>query len=348
MQNFWTKLKKPFFVLAPMADVTDAAFRRLIAKYGKPDVTWTEFVSADGLARAPEEGKKKLLKDLEYSESERPIVAQLFSSNSENMEKAAKLCADLGFDGIDINMGCPDKTVEKQGCGAAMIKNPERAREVIMAAKRGAPNLPISVKTRLGYNKDELETWLPFLLSCDLAAITIHARTRKEMSKVPARWDRIKRAVEIRDEYFSKNPEGSLLGKTLIIGNGDALDLEDAKQKAEESGADGVMLGRAIFGNPFLFFALNNSPHPDPLLHKEREVGIQMRLEVMLEHTKLFEELLMPPKNFAIMKKHYKAYVKDFDGAGDLRTKLMNAENAAEVENIVKDFLDLTLGTGVI
>lgn len=301
-----------------MADVTDAPFRRLIAKYGKPDVMWTEFVSADGLARAPELGKKKLLKDLEYSEEERPIVAQLFSSNPDNMEYAAKLCAELGFDGVDINMGCPDKTIEKQKCGAAMIKNPELAREIIMAAKRGAPNLPISVKTRLGYNKDELETWLPFLLDCDLAAITVHARTRKEMSKVPARWERIKRAVEIR------NASGK---DTLIIGNGDALDLEDAKKKAEETGADGVMLGRAIFGNPWCF------------VKEKREIGIKEKLNVMVEHTKLFEELLGGIKNFALMKKHYKAYVNNFDGAGELRSKLMEAENAEAVEKIVKEFI---------
>jgi tRNA-dihydrouridine synthase len=152
---------------------------------------------------------------------------------------------------VDINMGCPDKGIERQGCGAAMIKNPAQAKAVIEAAKRGAPNLPISVKTRLGYNKDELETWLPELLSTGLAAITIHARTRKEMSKVPARWDRVKRAVEIRNES----------GKdTLIIGNGDALDIADAKAKAEASGCDGVMLGRAIFGNPWLFQPLPSSP----------------------------------------------------------------------------------------
>ena len=180
--NFWEKLNKPIFVLAPMADVTDAAFRRIIAKYGKPDVFWTEFVSADGLTLAPEEGRKKLLRDLEYSESERPIVAQFFTSNPENMKKAAELAVELGFDGIDINMGCPDKSVEKQKAGAALIKNPKLAREIIRAAKAGAGSLPVSVKTRLGYNKDELETWLPELLAEEPAVVTIHARTRKEMS----------------------------------------------------------------------------------------------------------------------------------------------------------------------
>ena len=316
--NFWKNLPKPFFALAPMADVTDVAFRRIIAKYGKPDVMWTEFVSADGLVLAPEAGKKKLLKDLEYSESERPIVAQLFGSRPENMEKAAALCASLGFDGVDINMGCPDKTIEKQKAGAAMMKNPELAREVIEATKRGAPNLPISVKTRLGYNKDELEEWLPHLLSYDLAAIVIHARTRKEMSSVPARWDRIKRAVEIRDAS----------GKdTLIIGNGDVEDLESGKLKVEETGCDGVMLGRGIFGNPWLFSGLH------------QRSDLKECLNVLIEHTKLFEELLGGIKNFSIMKKHYKAYVDGFSSAKELRMKLMEAKNAREVESIVQDFI---------
>ena len=312
-----------------MADVTDAAFRRMIAKYsrharadgsaGGPDVFWTEFVSADGLARATDEGKAKLMADLIYSEEERPIVAQLFSSNEEYMEQAAALCRELGFDGIDINMGCPDRSIEKQGCGAAMIKNPAKARAIIRAAKRGAGPLPVSVKTRVGYNKDELETWLPEILAENPAVVTVHARTRKDMSKVPARWERVTHAALIRNELKSD---------TLIFGNGDALSLEDAKQKAELAGADGVMLGRAIFGNPWLF-------HP----HKDlSNVSLEERFSVLVEHTKLFEELL-PHKSFAIMKKHYKAYVHGFPGAAELRAELMEAKDAREVEVIVTEYL---------
>lgn len=323
-QNFWQKLKKPIFVLAPMADVTDVSFRFVIAKYGKPDVMWTEFVSADGLVLAPEEGRKKLLKDLEYDESERPIVAQLFSSRPENMEKACRLVRELGFDGVDINMGCPDKTIEKQGCGSAMIKNPKLAYEIILAAKRGAGDIPVSVKTRLGYNTDELETWLPHLLSANPAVITIHARTRKEMSKVPARWERIKRAVEIRDECKSE---------TLIFGNGDVRNIEEAEIKVKETGCDGVMIGRGIFGNPFLFATQKGDSE-----HTEK-ISIEQKLSVMLEHTRKFEEKLGGVKNFALMRKHYKAYVNDFPEASELRTKLVNTENAKEVEEIVKDFL---------
>src|SRR6185437_5994979 len=203
MNNFWNKLEKPILVLAPLANVTDAAFRRIIAKYSKPAgpaVFYTEFVSADGLALANPEGRAKLMRDLVYSEAERPIVAQFFTSNPKHMEMAAALAQELGFDGVDINMGSPDKSVEKQGGGAALIKSPQVARELIRAAKRGSPNLPVSVKTRLGYNKDELETWLPELLKEEPAALVLHARTRKEMSAVPARWERVKRAVEIRNE----------------------------------------------------------------------------------------------------------------------------------------------------
>ncbi len=326
--NFWQALPKPFFVLAPMADVTDVSFRRTIAKcsahtrsdrtVGGPDVMWTEFVSADGLIRATPEGKVKLMADLLYAEEERPIVAQLFSSHPEYMEKAARICRELGFDGIDINMGCPDKSIEKQGCGSAMIKHPQAAASVIEAAKRGSGGLPISVKTRLGYNTDELETWLPFLLKANPAAITIHARTRKEMSKVPARWERIACAVEMRNELKSE---------TLIIGNGDVLSLEDAHEKAKLSHADGVMLGRSIFGNPWLF-------HPEKDLSN---VSLQERFEAVIEHTQLFEELL-PHKSFALMKKHYKAYIQGFEGAPPLRALLMDAEDATEVGNIIATY----------
>lgn len=319
MKNFWDTLPKPFFVLAPMADVTDVAFRRLIAEFGKPDVMWTEFVSADGLAFAPEEGRKKLLKDLEYIEEERPIVAQLFTSNPKTMENAATLCKELGFDGIDINMGCPDRSIEKQGAGAAHIKDPKRAQEVIHAAKNGGGGLPVSVKTRLGYNKDELDTWLPHLFEAEPVAVTIHARTRKEMSKVPARWDRVAHAVALRN---------TLAPHIRILGNGDLADLKDAEQKVRESGADGAMLGRAIFGNPWRF---------SRTVSKD-EVPLEEQLRVMIRHTKLFVELL-PHKNFAVMKKHFKAYVQGFSGASDLRQQLMETNTPEEVESIVEDFL---------
>lgn len=343
-----------------MADVTDPAFRRVIAKYsahersdgtiGGPDVMWTEFVSADGLALAPEVGRKKLMADLIYSSEERPIIAQLFTSRPENMESAARLCLELGFDGVDINMGCPDSSIEKQGAGAAHIKNPDLAVEVIHAAMRGARHheggIPVSVKTRLGYNDDILETWLPKILATNPAAVTVHARTRKDMSKVPARWERIARSVEIRDALGSS---------TRIIGNGDALTMEDAREKATQSGADGVMIGRALFGNPWFFHPTRRLPHrltalPTHGVNRDtitttdmseavEYIDLEERLTAMIEHTKLFTELL-PHKSFAVMKKHYKAYVSGFDGAQELRAKLMESHDVAEIEAHINAFLE--------
>lgn len=310
MESFWKKLKKPLFVLAPLEDVTDAAFRHLIATLGKPDVMFTEFTSADGLVRADERGQARLRKKLLYSDIERPIVAQLFSATPEYMEEAAKLVASLGFDGIDINMGCPVDEVVRQECGAALIKNPRLARELILAAKRSG--LPVSVKTRIGYNTDELEDWLPELLKEDPEAVIIHARTRKDMSDVPARWERIARAVEIRD---------SMSANALILGNGDVKDLADARQKVQSTKADGAMLGRAIFGNPWLF--------------KQRgDLTPSERIDALIRHLELFDELLSTNTNFAVMKKHFKSYISGWNGAKDARVKLIEQDN-------VKDSIEL-------
>ena len=314
-RGFWDKLEKPFFVLAPMADVTDAAFRRIIAKYGKPDVMYTQFVSCDGLCSA---GREALMIDLKFDTSERPIVAQFFGAKPNNFYECAKLAREMGFDGVDINMGCPDKDVVKQCAGAALIRDPKLAREIIVATREGAGDLPVSIKTRSGDVRDTLATWLPELLAEKPAAIILHARTRKEMSKVPARWQLVKQAVEMA--------KGS---GTLILGNGDIADMDDARRKIEETGCDGVMLGRAIFGNPWLF---SKTVRRDDLPLRER-------LNVLVEHTNLFEELLGGHKNFAIMKKHFKAYVSGFDGAKELRMELMEADPAGEVEKIIKAYI---------
>jgi tRNA-dihydrouridine synthase len=358
--SFWHKLPKPIFVVAPMADVTDAPFRQMIAKYsahtradgtvGGPDVMWTEFVSADGLLRATPEGKVKLMADLMYSEAERPIVAQLFTSNEEHMEQASRLCLELGFDGVDINMGCPAGAIIDQGCGAAMIKTPDLAVAIIRAAKRGAQSdaggIPVSVKTRLGYHHDQLEEWIPVLLKEKLAVLTVHARTRKEMSKVPARWERLNRVVELRNEI---SPE------TLVIGNGDVLSLSDAKIKIAQSGVDGAMIGRALFGNPWFFHPTISLPlrmkalpthgvkledisEADSSDEAQDYVSITERLGVMVEHSYLFCEQL-PFKNFSVMKKHYKAYVNGFAGAAALRIKLMDQPDPAGVEKVANEFL---------
>lgn len=320
--SFWNNLPRPFFALAPMADVTDAAFRRIIARYsrhgqegGGPDVFWTEFVSCDGLCSG---GRDILKRDLAFTDAERPIVAQLFTSTPQNMFTAVQMVKEMGFDGVDINMGCPDRSIEKQGAGAAHIKNPARAREVIRAAKEAAGDMPVSVKTRLGYNKNEIETWIPEILKEGVAALTIHGRTRKDMSLVPARWDDIARVVALAKE---------IAPDTIIIGNGDVVSLEDGRAKAAQSGVDGIMIGRGIFGNPWLFDAHRPS------------ITVAEKLRVAMEHTQLFMELLGDIKSFAIMKKHYKAYVNGFDHAKELRMQMMESKTVEEIQHHVDTFM---------
>ncbi len=322
MDSFWEGLPKPFFIQAPMEDVTDAAFRALIARFGKPHVMFTEFTSADGLVLAPEGGRKILLKKLLYSPEERPVVAQLFTAYPAHMEAAAKLCAELGFDGIDINMGCPVDDVVKTGCGAALIKNPALARELIRAAQKSG--LPVSVKTRIGYDKNTLDEWLPELLAENLAAITLHARTRKEMSDVPAHWDAVARAVAIRDRHYEASPHNF---RTLIVGNGDVKNLEEARSRVEETGCDGVMLGRAIYGNPWLYEQ-----------HRKLLIQPQEKINALIEHIKLFDKLLGDTSNFATMKKHFKAYISGWDGAKDLRVWLMETNEAGQALEILASY----------
>ena len=314
MRNFWTQLPKPFFAMAPMADVTDAAFRRLFAKYGKPDVTWTEFVSADGLCHPV--GRQVLLTDFLYTEAERPIVAQVFTAHPDRMREAAALVVELGFDGLDINMGCPDKSIMKQGAGAKLMQDPVLAQALIAAAKEGtADRIPVSVKTRIGFHANEIETWLPALIEAKPAAITVHARTKKEMSLVPARWEHVARAVELA--------HGS---GVLILGNGDVKNMDEARARVAETGCDGVMIGRGLFGNPWFF----TESFPE---------SVAERLAVMCEHTEIYEALFLGKKSFALMKKHYQAYVHGFDGAKELRTALMDCEDASAVRNCTEAFV---------
>lgn len=319
MPSFWDRLPKPFFALAPMADVTDPAYRKLIAEIKAPDITWTEFVSADGLYHTRTKGvmsdaENPLVRDLLYTEGERPIVAQFFTSNPQTMEYASAFAKEHGFDGIDINMGCPDKSIEKQGAGAAHIKDPVRAKEVIKGAVRGSGGLPVSVKTRIGFNKIEWKEWLPHILEEDIKALTVHLRTRKEMSKVSAHWEL---AEDISAFVRERRPDIKLLG------NGDVKDLADAKEKVAQAGFDGAMLGRAIFGNPWLF--------TDRLL---ADIPQEEKLQALLKLAQYFEEL-QPKKHYAILKKHFKAFVNGFDGAGELRAKLMETNSLAELEEVL-------------
>ena len=335
-QNFWNQLEKPIFAIAPMANVTDAAFRRMFVDIRQqanidtlrslgeggpsrigPGVFWTEFVSVEALLS---KGKERVMVDLWYSEAEHPIVAQIFGAKQEQFEKAAAIIRELGFDGIDINMGCPDKDVEKQGAGAALMKNPELAKEIVRATKRGGGGLPVSVKTRIGYAKNEMSTWLPALFEEDIAALTVHLRTRNEMSDVAARWNLAPEIVALRNRYA---PE------TVILANGDVDSLDDARAKAAAANIDGIMIGRGIFGNPWFFSG--------------KEPSTREKLDRMVAHAELFEKLYHSGtenrlKNFDVMKKHFKAYSSGFSGAKELRIQLMATENADEVRTIVEKF----------
>jgi nifR3 family TIM-barrel protein len=332
IRGFWQKIidekiskGESISVVAPMADVTDIAFRTMISKYSKPygpDVMWTEFVSADGL-NSP--GREVLKRDLEFTDIERPIVAQLFTSTPENMRKAAALCRELGFDGVDLNMGCPDKSIEKQGAGAAHMKDWRRAQEVIRAAQEGAGDIPVSVKTRIGYNKIEFMEWLPKILECNVPTLTVHLRTRKEMSLVDAHWDIMPEIVKLVRSMTGDVKDGG----TIILGNGDIKSVTQGKKLAKETGCDGVMVGRGIFGTPWFF--------DEEAFNKGKSV--EERLRICIEHTKLYEEKLGDIKSFAIMKKHFKAYVNGFDGAKELRMELMDCGNAKEVEEKAIAFL---------
>ncbi len=326
MTSFWHTLPKPFFALAPMADVTDVSFRRLIMHIGKPDIFFTEFVSADGLFHLREIKKipdkdNPLLRDLLYAKGEQPIVAQLFGSNTRTMCYSAELITRLGFAGIDINMGCPDRSVEKQGAGAALMKDTSKAVEIIEATKEGVARagseIPVSVKTRIGYDKETIDEWISALLEAKPQAITVHLRTRKEMSNVPAHWEYMDRIIKLRNTIG----EG-----TLIIGNGDIQTLQDATEKAMQSHADGVMVGRAIFGNPWFFTGRTFDDTP-----------ISERIAALITLARFFEELLSP-KPFHIFKKHIKAFISGFPGAGEFRVKLMNTSSIDELITVLHEW----------
>jgi len=319
--GFWEKLKRPIMAIAPMSGVTDEAFRLMLLKYGKPDVFWTEFVSVDGLFS--DKGREYCLKILKFNPKERPIVAQIFGGDPVYFEFSAKIIAELGFDGIDINMGCPNRDIEKIGAGAALMKNPALAKEIIRATKKGAGRIPISVKTRIGYDKNEIAEWISALLEEKIAVLTIHFRTRKELSAPPAHWELAKDIIKLRDKI---SPE------TLIIGNGDVRSLADAHKLIKETGLDGIMVGRGILGDPW-FFA-------------KKTPTISERLSAVIEHAEIFDNLHKEDmdkdgyyKQFDAIKKHFHASVKGFVGAKELRENLMTVKNTDEARNLINNFL---------
>lgn len=316
--NFWKDLKKPFSVLAPMEDVTDIAFRTVIKEIGRPDVFFTEFTNADGMASR---GREKVITRLRYDQSENPIVAQIWGLKPENYMLAARDVAEMGFAGVDINMGCPVKKIVKNGACSALIDNPSLASEIIHATIEGAAGkIPVSVKTRIGFKTKKTEEWATHLLSHDIQALTIHGRVAKHMSKFPCDWDEIGKVASIRNEI---NPD------IVVIGNGDVERYEEIQEKHEKYGVDGVMIGRGVFKDPMIF-------NPNRSFN---DIEIEEKLKILLRHVELFTKEWGDEKNFLILRRFLKIYANGFDGAGALREKLMNSENKEEVVEMVDEFL---------
>ena len=305
MVNFWEELPRPFTVLSPMDGVTDFVFRQIVAEIGKPDVFFTEFVNCDGLLS---EGRKIVGERLKYGANEQPIVAQIWGEKPDSFYKAAQYVKKLGFAGIDINMGCPDRAIIRNGACSALIKNPNLAKEIIQAAKEGAKDLPISVKTRIGFEKEKIDEWIGFLLKQNLSALSVHLRTVREMSKVPAHWEFLPKIIELRDKINSA---------TLIVGNGDIGSLLEVEEKYKKYKCEGFMIGTGIFANPWIF---NKSINIESISAKDR-------LELFLKHIKLFKSTWGENKNCATVKKFCKTYINNFPQAGSLREKVMRANN---------------------
>ncbi|GEK36751.1 tRNA dihydrouridine synthase [Enterococcus thailandicus] len=315
MNNFWAELPKPFFILAPMEDVTDVVFRHVVQAAGAPDVFFTEFTNSDSYCHP--DGRQSVRGRLTFTEDEQPMVAHIWGDKPEFFREMSLGLAEMGFKGIDLNMGCPVPNVAGHGKGSGLILRPEVAAELIEAAKAGG--LPVSVKTRLGY-KDiaEMENWLSHVLAQDIANLSIHLRTREEMSKVDAHWDLIPQVLAIRDRVAPQ---------TLITINGDIPDRQTGLQLAEKYGVDGVMIGRGIFKNPYAF-------EKEPRAHSSKELLDLLHLQLDLQDQ--YAELV--PRSIVGLHRFFKIYVKGFPGAGDLRARLMNTKTTDEVREILGRF----------
>lgn len=314
-ENFWAALPKPFFILAPMEDVTDVVFRHVVKEAGAPDVFFTEFTNLDSFCHP--DGKESVRGRLTFTEDEQPMVAHIWGDKPEFFKEMSIQLAEMGFKGIDLNMGCPVPNVAERGKGSGLILRPEVAAELIQAAKAGG--LPVSVKTRIGFTQQsELDDWISHLLKQDIANLSIHLRTRKEMSKVAAHWELIPRVVELRD---------ALAPQTLITINGDIQDRQMGLELAEKYGVDGIMIGRGIFKNPFAF-------EKEAREHSSEELIALLRLQLDLQDQ--YAQII--PRSITGLHRFFKIYVKGFPGANDLRVQLMNTKTTDEVRTILDTF----------
>lgn len=314
-ENFWRDLPRPFFVLAPMEDVTDVVFRHVVAEAGRPDVFFTEFTNSDSYCHP--EGINSVRGRLLFTKDEQPMVAHIWGDKPEYFRQMSIGMAEMGFSGLDINMGCPVPNVATRGKGSGLILRPDLAAELIQAAKAGG--LPVSVKTRLGFDEvDEWREWLAHILEQDIANLSIHLRTRKEMSQVDAHWELIPEIKELRDRVA---PD------TLLTINGDIPDRRKGLELAEKYGVDGVMIGRGIFKNPFAF-------EKEPTEHSTKEYLDLLRLHLDL-HDQYIKEI---PRSVTALHRFFKIYVKGFRGAGELRNQLMQTKSTDDVRALLDQF----------
>lgn len=318
----YSRLPRPFFALAPLDDVTDTVFRRVVASCAPPDVFFSEFVNVDGL-QSP--GRPKLLKKLRFTPDEQPLITQIWGLKPENFRKTAQEIADgtfakelglpegVNFAGVDLNMGCPEKTVVKNGACSALINDRELAKEIIDATRKGLDGrLPLSVKTRVGFSQIDM-SWIAFLLSQKLNMLTIHARTRKEMSKVPAHWEIFEDIVRLRNQ---------LAPDTLIVGNGDIFTRAKGLELAKKYKLDGLMIGRGIFQDPYVF--AEASPW--------EKQSSQARIALYIRQVKLFAETWTNGERpIHTLNKFCKIYINGFGGAKEMREELMKATSAGEI-----------------
>jgi tRNA-dihydrouridine synthase len=324
MTNFWKQVSQPIVALAPMEDVTDTVFREVIRSVSDPEVLnvlFTEFTSVDGLCN--EIGCKNVSTRLVVSDSERvwlnktntKLVAQIWGSDPDKFRESAKLITEMGeFDGIDINMGCPVKKVVKNKSCSALINYPELAREIIVATKEGT-HLPVSVKTRLGFNDVITEKWIGNLLDENPAAITIHGRTQKMQSDGEAMWNEIGKAVRLRNERKSDS---------LILGNGDVDSYAQIMQHIADFKVDGVMVGRGVFKNPWMF--TKSLP----------EITMEMRIALLTKHIVLYDKTWGKTQNYNVLKRFFKIYLNGFEGAAYWRDQLMHTKSCDESLDVIR------------
>lgn len=313
-ENIWNSLRsQPFAALAPMDDVTDVVFRRLVHELAPADLYFTEFASVEGFCSP---GRQAIERRLHLHQAEGPVIAQIWGTTPAYFKDMASELAGRGFAGIDINMGCPVRDIIKNGGCSALINTTELAAEIISATKEGAGNLPVSVKTRLGWTKPDARGWLGFLMQQDISALTVHLRTVKEMSKVDAHWELAEEIVALRDE---------LAPDLVLVGNGDVLNRQMAEVRISETGLDGMMIGRGIFHDPWAF-------ERDERIHSVAE-----QLSALTRHLDIFEETWQEnEKRFDPLKRFFKIYIQGFDGAAHLRARLMECVSIAQVRTILK------------